>query len=111
MTTTRPLLGILAVTQLAEQRIYAQAPQALAPERLREMEEAKGRTLFVAGNYPGAEWHQTMGSEPDLKRHYQVTIGIAVNPGPGAAPNILARAFISRDPAEELCHIVWNPMA
>jgi uncharacterized protein YciU (UPF0263 family) len=105
------MLGIRAAMQLAEQRVYAQAPQALSPERLREMEEAGGRTLFVAGNYPGAEWQQAMGFEPDLKRHYQVTIGIAVDPGPGVSPNLLARAFVSRDPSEDLCHIVWNPRA
>jgi uncharacterized protein YciU (UPF0263 family) len=103
------MLGIQAAMRLAEQRIYDQAPQALTPARLREMEEAAGRLLFVAGNYPGAEWREAMGSEPDEKRHYQVTIGIAVDRG--APPNLVARAFVSRDPNDEFCHIVWNPRA
>lgn len=103
------MLGLRAVTELAERQIYAQAPQALSPARLREMAEATGRTLFVAGNYPGTEWREVVGSEPDPKRHYQVTVGIAVDPG--TPPNLVARAFVSRDPAEEFCHIIWNPRA
>src|SRR4051812_26788124 len=101
------MLGLRAVIQMAEQRIYAEAPQGLSPARLREMEGAAGSALFVAGNYPGVEWRKTVGFEPDSKRHYQVTIGIAVEPG--FPPNLVARAFVSRDPSDDLCHIIWNP--
>lgn len=93
--------------RLAEQQVYEQAETALASDRLAEMRAAAGSNLFVAGHYPLSDWEKIAGFVPDQDFHYEVTIGIAVDPG--EAPNLFATVLISRDMDEDLCLIRWNP--
>lgn len=90
----------------AESSIYSKAEACLSPSRYEELEVAKGRALFVAGNYPGPDW-ETVGFAPDQKMFYQVTVGIGVDPGQDV--NLFAKALISRDASSDFCHIVWEP--
>ena len=91
----------------AETSIYSQAEACLSPSRFEEMNAAKSGALFVAGNYPGPDWEQVVGFIPDQRDFYQVTVGIAVNPGRNA--NIFAKALICRAVSSDFCHIVWEP--
>jgi uncharacterized protein len=93
--------------QMAEQLIYGQAEAQLSPQRFKEMKAAAGKVLFVAGNYPGPEWEHSVGFLPAQDIFYQVTVGIAVDPG--QAENVLAMALISRDVTNDFCHIIWEP--
>lgn len=99
--------GVTAVMRVAEQRIYALAPLKLSPLRYRELQAVSGRSLFVSGNYPMADWESLAGFVPDHDFHYEVTVGIATPEG--EKNNLLARALISRDADEDYCHIVWEP--
>lgn len=99
--------GIQTVMRMAETRVYDQAENSLSPERLAEMRLAAGSSLFVAGRYPSEGWEPIVGFVPDNDFHYEVTVGIAVDPGDH--PNILAKVLISRDIEEDLCVIRWNP--
>src|SRR5438128_2721774 len=99
--------GIQAVMRLAEQSVYEQAENNLLPERLNEMRSAAGSLLFVAGRYPSPGWQEIVGFVPDNDFHYEVTVGIAVEPG--EPPNLLAKVLVSRDIEEDLCFIHWNP--
>ncbi|MGW8391384.1 DUF440 family protein [Pseudoduganella sp. HUAS MS19] len=99
--------GIQAVTRLAEQHVYEQAENALSPERFTEMRDAAGSSLFVAGNFPSQNWEKIAGFAPDNEFHYEVTIGIGVDPG--EPPNILAKVLISRDVEEDFCLIQGAP--
>lgn len=100
--------GIAAVMKAAETSIFSKAEACLSPSRYGELEAAKGGALFVAGNYPGPDWEQVVGFAPDQQMFYQVTVGIAVDPGQDA--NIFAKALISRDASSDFCHIVWEPL-
>ncbi|MCZ8393595.1 DUF440 family protein [Achromobacter xylosoxidans] len=91
---------------LAEAAIYNKAEAFLSASRYEELKTAKGDALFLAGNYPGPDWESLVGFVPDQKMFYQVTVGIAVDPGQEA--NILAKALISRDAASDFCYIVWD---
>ncbi|KLD70685.1 hypothetical protein Y887_10505 [Xanthomonas pisi DSM 18956] len=93
--------------QMAEQLIYDQAEANLPQQRFNEMKAAAGKSLFVAGNYPGPAWEQIVGFVPAQDIFYQVTIGIAVDPG--QSEDVLALALISRDVSNEYYHIVWHP--
>lgn len=93
--------------RLAEQRVSEQAAVGLLPQRLGEMRAEAGAHLFVAGRYPAPDWESFVGFTPDHDFHYEVTVGIAVDHG--EPPNILARALISRDAAEDFCFIRWYP--
>lgn len=99
--------GITAVMRAAEILIYSQAEACLSPLRYEELNAAKGGGLFLAGNYPGPDWKQVLGFAPDQQLFYQVTVGIADDPGRDA--NIFAKALISRDVSNDFCHIVWEP--
>lgn len=99
--------GLGDVMRRAEERVYAEASANLSATRIQELKAAFGSSAFVAGNYPDAKWEPVVGFQPDREFHYQVTVGIAVDPGQPL--NLIARAFVSRDPEEELCVIVWNP--
>jgi uncharacterized protein YciU (UPF0263 family) len=92
---------------MAETMIYDEAEQQLSPQRFEEMKASAGKELFVAGGSPGPEWEQFVGFVPAQDIFYQVTVGIAVDPG--QAENVLAKALISRDTSSEFCHIVWDP--
>lgn len=99
--------GIQTVMRLAEQRVYEKAEQHLVPERLNEMKSAAGTNLFVAGRYPSPSWEGVVGFAPDKDFHYEVMVGIAVEPG--ESPNLFANVLISRDVEEDFCFIHWNP--
>lgn len=93
--------------RLAEQQIYEQAENQLTSNRLNEMKAAAGSSLFVAGCYPSAGWEQVAGFVPDKDFHYEVVVGIAVEPSMPA--NLIAKALVSRDVEEPFCLIQWNP--
>ena len=102
-------LGIQAVIRLAEQRVHEQAKSNLSPERLAEVGAAVGSTLFVAGRYPSPHWSSLVGFVPDNDFHYEVAVGIAVDPP--NKPNLVAKVLISRDTEDDYCFVVWNPEA
>ncbi len=102
-------LGIQAVIRRAEQRVHEQAASNLSPERKAEMDAAIGSALFVAGRYPSPHWSALVGFVPDNDFHYEVMVGIAVDPT--EKPNLLAKVLISRDAEEDYCFIHWNPEA
>ena len=93
--------------RLAEQRVLEQAEVHLPPERVNEIQSAAGSGLFVAGRYPSSGWEPIVGFIPDNDFHYEVVIGIAVEPGEPS--NLFAKALISRDGEEDACFIQWNP--
>ena len=99
--------GLGVVTQMAEHQIYELAESNLSPARFAEMRLAAGSSLFVAGKHPSAGWEELVGFVPENDFHYEVTVGIAVEPR--AKPNLIARALISRDAEEEYCFIQWEP--
>lgn len=93
--------------RMAEQAIHSHAEAKLSPERFQEMKAAEGTYLFVSGMYPGSEWTDVVGFVPDPVLFYQVTVGIAVDPG--EPENVFATALISRDISSDFCHIIWEP--
>lgn len=100
--------GITTVMNLAAALISSKAEACLSSSRYNELEAAKGGALFVAANYPGSDWEQVIGFDPDKKMFHEVTVGIAVHPGQDL--NIFAKALISRDASSDFCHIIWEPL-
>lgn len=98
--------GVNAVMRMVEKRVHEEAKDRLPADRLAEMESAAGSSLYLAGRYPAADWESSVGFAPSEDFHYEVIVGIAVDPP--ERPNIIARALVSRDADEDFCFIHWH---
>ncbi|WP_457425700.1 DUF440 family protein [Roseateles sp. P5_E7] len=102
--------GLTTVMRMAEKRVLEDAQSHLSADRLQDMLAASREgLLFTSGRYPDPDWREVCGFEIDQQFHYEVIVGVAVEPT--EPHNLFAKVLISRDADDDVCFIVWDPAA